>query len=67
MHEHIDLLHGLAAALGEAARRDAPGLATGPLVKAANASAKPALFEDAAWMGSGTSTIGKRRDLIEGN
>ncbi|HET7930048.1 MAG TPA: tryptophan 7-halogenase [Rhodanobacteraceae bacterium] len=48
MREHIELLHGLAGAIHEAARRDAPGLAGRPPTAAVTACTKPALFEDAA-------------------
>lgn len=48
MHEHIDLLHGLAGAISEAASRDAPQLDIGPLRSVASATQKPALFEEAA-------------------
>lgn len=45
MHEHIDLLNGLAASISEVALRDAPGLDIGPLRSVAGATQKPALFD----------------------
>lgn len=48
MHEHIALLHGLAAAISEAALRDAPQLDIGPLRSVAGTTQQPALFEAAA-------------------
>ena len=46
--ENIQLLHALADALAEAAARDAPRLATGPLHFDAGQHARPALFSAAA-------------------
>ncbi|MGH8090796.1 MAG: NAD(P)/FAD-dependent oxidoreductase, partial [Rudaea sp.] len=44
LREHIDLLHGLACAITDAALHDAPPLNDGPLPSLAKARCRPALF-----------------------
>lgn len=48
LREHVDLLHGLAGALAEAAARDAPDIDVASLLASAGTHPRPALFAYAA-------------------